>query len=58
MRDIIFFSPAFAAGYLIGLVFPIQDLPEIVSRNSYRETESLLPQDEQIHESEQEDAAK
>lgn len=44
------FSPAFAAGYLIGLVFPIRDQNGIVSRISCQRQEYPLPQVSPAHE--------
>lgn len=38
----IHFCPAFAAGYLIGLGYPIQDQPENASRTFYPQHEYLL----------------
>jgi len=40
--EFIHLCPAFAVGYLIGLVFPIQDPPENASRTFYPQHEYLL----------------
>jgi len=40
--ELIHFCPAFAAGYLIGLVFPIEGQPENASRTFYPQHEYLL----------------